>query len=244
MTFRLTRLICSSICLASLSLSHAVSAANTSGVHGPVINPNDRSFMFRNSFVPGEDGESDSSAIRLHYQQAMNESLRWRVISQFRSPDGEWEYDYLRAELLWYLTPDSDGAWDTAVRFDIRTRKGDRPETFAINWTNQWMLTPKWQLRGILIGGWDFGGNATGGTQLGTRASLMYKLDSGQKVGLEMFSEYGKLSDIGSWDEQEHQIGPAISGKFSDIKYQFGYLAGVSESADDHDFRIWFSKSF
>lgn len=98
--------------------------------------------------------------------------------------------------------------------------------------------------RGLIIPAWDIGDEATGGTKLETRASVSYKLDSGQKVGVEMFNNYGKISDLGSWDDQEHQIGTVISGKAGGIKYQIGYLAGISKSADDHDIRLWFSKSF
>lgn len=233
------------ISLAVISVvSATVQAANTSGVHGPVIDPDDKSFMFRSSFVPGDDGEQDASAIRLHYQQAISEEYRWRVISQFRGRDSDYEYDYVRAELLWYLTPGRGGDYDTAVRFDLRTRKGDRPETFAIQWTNQWKFKQRWQARGILVGYWDFGGTAVGGTQMETRASLLYKLDSGQKVGIEMFSDYGHVTEMGSWDSQEHQLGPVISGNWGETKYQLGYLAGVSSSADDHDFRFWLSRKF
>ncbi len=230
--------------LSTLLVSGIAWANNTSGVFSPVVDPNDKSMMLRTSFVPGQDGDSDSFAYRLHYQQAFNEVYRWRIIGQFRDTGAGHEYDYLRAELLWYLTPNSSNNWDSGLRFDIRTRKGSRPEKFAINWTNQWQLTDKWQARGLFILGWDFGGNATGGTKLETRAGLSYKLESGQKAGLEMFSSYGKISDMGSWDEQEHQLGPVISGKWSDWKYQFGYLAGISDAANDHDFRVWFSTSF
>lgn len=31
-------------------------ASNTSGVHGPVVNPDDRSAQYRLGFAPGEDG--------------------------------------------------------------------------------------------------------------------------------------------------------------------------------------------
>lgn len=200
--------------------------------------------MLRTAFAPGEGGEDDAFALRLHYQQALNDALRWRLITQFRGTGDDYEYDYVRAELLWYLTPKSESNWDTALRFDIRARKGDRPEKFAINWVNQWMLTPRWQLRGLVIPGWDFGGDAKSGTKLETRASLLYAMDSGSKLGVEMFNNFGLVSETGSWEEQDHQLGPVLSGKLAGFKYQLGYLAGISKSADDHNLRFWLSKSF
>ncbi|WP_240612853.1 hypothetical protein [Alteromonas flava] len=235
-------------CLAGLAalimVSNAAHATNTSGVHGPAINPNDKSAMYRLGFTPGEDGDPDGWAHRFHYQQAFNEDFRGRVIVQFRDVNESFEYDYLRAELLWHFKKSGADNWDSGLRFDIRTRKGSRPEKFAINWTNQWQVSEKWRVRGIVIGGWDFGGTASGGTTLETRASAMYKLTSGDSVGVEMFNEFGKVSDMGSFDDQEHSIGPAYSGKVEGIKYKLGYLAGVSNSANDHTFRLWLSTSF
>ena len=225
-------------------LAFSVSASNTSGVHGPVVNPDDRSGQYRIGFSPGEDGGEDAWAHRFHYQQAFNEDFRWRVITQFRDRGDDLEYDYLRAELLYHFKHKEQGIWDSGIRFDIRTRKGSRPELFSVHWTNQWQLTPEWRLRCIVIGGWNFGGTAVGGMNLDTRASLTYKMDNGHRVGVEMFNQYGKASDMGSFNDQEHQIGPVLSGKIADYSYQLGYLAGVSNGADDHTYRLWFGKSF
>lgn len=84
-------------------------ATNTSGVHGPVINPEDSSAMYRISFVPGEDGANDKWANRFYYQRAYNKKFRWRVITQFRERNNDFELDYVRAELLYYFKPKGDG---------------------------------------------------------------------------------------------------------------------------------------
>lgn len=233
------------VILALLSLNQ-VWATNTSGVHGPVVKPDDKSMMYRLGFSPGEDGGPDGYAHRIHYQQAFNGNLRWRVMSQFRDRGGDqdFELDYIRAELLWHFRAKQNDNWDSALRFDIRARKGSRPEKFAINWTNQWQLSPKWRLRGILIPAWDFNGTAEGGTTIETRASLAYKMDSGHSISVEMFNDFGKISDMGSFNEQGHQVGPMLSGKVGGVGYQLGYLAGVSNGASDHAFRLWFNKSF
>jgi hypothetical protein len=50
-------------------------ASNTSGVHGPVVNPDDRSAQYRLGFAPGEDGGQDAWAHRFHYQHAFNQDF-------------------------------------------------------------------------------------------------------------------------------------------------------------------------
>ncbi|MDT0596029.1 hypothetical protein [Glaciecola petra] len=231
--------------LSSLLLTAQVFATNTSGVHGPVINPEDSSAMYRISVVPAENGEKNALAHRFHYQEAIDESFRWRVVGQIIERNGNTDWDNVRAELLWFFRPATENDnWNSGIRFDIRTRRGNRPEQFAINWTNEWKLSEKWRFRGLIIGAWQFGGTATTGTIAETRASLSYKLDSGSRVSVEMFNSWGKVTDIGSWNEQNHQLGSVMSGKLGKFTYQFGYLAGISNSADDHDFRFWVSKQF
>lgn len=104
--------------------------------------------MYRISFVPGEDGANDKWAHQFHYQRAYNKKFRWRVITQFRERNNDFELDYVRAELLYYFKPKGDGIWDSGVRFDIRERKDSRPTKVGINWINQWTLSPRWQLEG------------------------------------------------------------------------------------------------
>ena len=79
---------------------------------------------------------------------------------------------------------------------------------------------------------------------MSTRSSLSYKLDNGQSLGLEMFNNYGKASDMGSFNQQNHSIGPMLGGKLGGFGYNIGYHAGISNGAPDHAFRFWLSKSF
>ena len=75
--------------------------------------------------------------------------------------------------------------WSNAVRFDIRQRRSDNPEMFAVNWTNQWDLSNGIRIRGILIGPWEFGSDSTSsGTKIETRGSVTKKLESGLTAGI------------------------------------------------------------
>ena len=107
----------------------------------------------RLALSPGdEDGQEDNWAYRLHYQHAFNDELRGRVILQYRDR-GSFQYEYIRAEMLYnFKKRIDDDTWSSAVRFDIRQRRSDNPEMFAVNWTNQWDLLNGIRIRGILIG--------------------------------------------------------------------------------------------
>lgn len=232
--------------LALLALSSLVCASNTSGVHGPNVKEGDKSMMLRIALSPAdEDGQADNWAYRLHYQQAFNDKVRGRIIVQYRDR-GEFQYEYIRGEILYNFKKKSvNGIWSSGVRFDLRQRRGSRPQEFAMHWTNQWDLSNGYTLRGILVGARQFGSDQrASGTLIETRASINKKLESGISIGIESFGGYGQLGEFGSFNDQSHQIGPVISGSFAGFKYNARYLAGVSNGTRDHNFGLFINKSF
>lgn len=58
------------------------------------------------------------------------------------------------------------------------------------------------------------------------------------RPGFEYYIDFGELNDGNSYDEQEHQVGPMVYGKFGGhIEYELGYLFGISDSAPDGTLR-------
>ncbi len=220
-------------------------ASNTSGVHGPNVNADDRSMQIRFALSPSDmPTQTDAWAYRLHYQHALNDRFRARVIVQARDR-GDFEYDYFRTELLYNFKKQGDGIWSSGIRFDIRTREGDRPEEYALNWTNQWLLNNGLRVRGVVIASRQFGSEqAFSGTEISTRSSMSKLIDNGLRVGLEMFNEYGEVGEFGSFNNQSHQVGPMLGGSIGDIKYEVRYLVGVSNGSRDNNVGLRFDKSF
>lgn len=123
----------SKVSLAALVLfaSYTVSANNVGGIYGPVVKTDDKSFQFRAAHSPSENGGNNLTVIRDHYQQAFRNNLRWRLVGQVRDVDGSYEFDNAAAELVWQFKQKEDRHWDSALRFDFRTRKGSHPENIA-----------------------------------------------------------------------------------------------------------------
>ncbi len=64
--------------------------------------------------------------------------------------------------------------------------------------------------------------------------STRYRWHEYFEPGFEIHSEFGEIGHSGSFDDQEHLIGPVINGKlFKHVKYNVGYLFGASDSAPD-----------
>jgi len=221
-------------------------ASNTSGVLGPGVKEDDRSMQLRLAFSPGdEDGEADNWAYRLHYQHSFNDRVRGRIIMQYRDR-GTFQYEYVRAEMLYnFKKKETDGIWSSGVRFDIRQRRSDNPEQFAINWGNQWDFKNGIRVRGVLVSSWEFGSDLAGsGTAIETSSSIGKKLDNGLTIGIEMFNDLGRLGNFGSFNSQSHQIGPMLGGNVGGFNYQMRYLAGISNGSRDHNFGLRINKSF
>lgn len=215
-----------------------LTSANISGIMGPNIDPNDRSFQFRTAVsLADNDSQQDAWAYRVHYQHAFNDSFRGRVVMQYRDK-GTFEYDFFRTELLYNFKKRAQGEiWSSAFRFDLRTRRASRPEEFALNWGNEWSLSDGYRMRTTLILGQQLGGSRdSNDLSVQTRASFSRKLDNGTRVGLQMLNQHGELGDFGSIDKQGIYIGPSVSGKIGDYVYELRYLNGVSDGAPDNNF--------
>jgi hypothetical protein len=61
--------------------------------------------------------------------------------------------------------------------------------------------------------------------------SSRYRLSKTFQPGFEYHADFGELSQPISFQEQKHQAGPVIYGKIKNIKYDVGYLIGLSDAA-------------
>lgn len=102
----------------------------------------------------------------------------------------------------------------------------------------------KLQFNGNLLFERKFGG--AGGpfiTEFGYQLQAKFRWKPTLEFGVQSLGELGKWNDWESSDKQNHRIGPAAFGKVAlgnrqFIKYNAGWLFGVSNGAPDHTFRM------
>lgn len=213
---------------------------NTGGVFGPVVNEGHRSFQYRYAF----DNENNLFAHRLHYQHAVNDDFRWRILAQRRdSLLGNEEHDFVQGELLWQL-PDLKEGWRHGLRFDFRHTDDGRPDVFGLNWTHSLLINERWSSTFLLLTAAQVGGGRESGVLVQTRADINYRQSETITLALSMFNLYGFADDIPGFSDQFHQIGPTLKLSFKDgWKVRLGYLAGVTDRTPDNTFRFWLTKS-
>lgn len=237
----LTAAISAAVCvlLLGVALTDNAWADNTSSVFGSTVKAGEYSWEYRAAY----DNESHGFAHRIHAQKALNDSLRARLLTQFEKTDDRTsDFDYLQAELLWQFGDDS-AMWQRAMRFDLRWRHEGRPGFFRSSFTNQWAFAPAWRARALVMARVDIGSGRGSGVDLETRASIQRKLNSDFRVGLEVFSEFGRTGNLASGSEQVHQFGPTISAKIGNDWSVFGStLFGLTDSSPDAQLRVFISR--
>lgn len=220
-----------------LSLPTGILAQNTGTVFSPDVTAGRQGADYRLAFDP----DGDRFAHRLHYQYAFSESWRLRIIGlQSAAAGSDLEFRYVRAEALWQFLEDEEAGWDSALRFEVQIAEGDNlPHRWRIAWTSKINLTEQWQTRFILLTGTQFGPQGDSSLLLGARGQLAYRLNARVRLGLELYTDLNTIDDPGSFEEQEHQLGPLLSLRLADDwSGNLSAIFGISEAADDAVYRL------
>lgn len=217
-----------------------VSAQQTGGVFGPVVNEGTKLWQYRAVY----NAQTDGFAQRLHYDQSIDGDLMWRVIGQTKkTEDSDFDFDFFGAELFWELGGNNRG-YLHGVRFDLKLRDDDRPQQLNVNWAHQFNLENDWSAKAVLLTSVQFGENSADGIGLQTRGTITKHLADGTVAGLEMFSTYGTTSDFADFEDQNHTIGPVVSFPVAKGWSVFvSTLFGITSAAPDSEIRLWLTRS-
>jgi high-affinity iron transporter len=80
------------------------------------------------------------------------------------------------------------------------------------------------------------------------RWQYRYRLGSAFEPGLEMYGELGEWGEMGSFDDHEQQLGPAVFGKLRTaggaVRYEAGVLFGLTNETPDTTVRLLLEYEF
>ena len=214
--------------------------ANTTTVFSPDVKEDTSALEYRSSYVPSDGDERSAFAHRLHYQRAINDTWRWRLIGQQnRRGDDTLEYSYSRLEVQQQYREDEVHGYDAAFRYELQiSDSSNRPDRVRFAWTGRRDFDPGWQLRSNVLLGREFGEASGSGLLVEARFQVTYPVFADSKLGIESFSDLNRTTDWGSFDDQEHQLGPIFKTGLGPLKINAGYLWGFSDAAPDDNFRL------
>lgn len=220
-----------------LMFAERADAQATSSVSGPNLTADDDAAEYRIGFAEVSGPEGDwAIEQRLSLQNAISDRFRIRGILQLRKAPGEGtEFSHVEADLLWQHQKKTTAGYASAIRLDVRATEGNRPNRVGLNWLNQIDFAEDWRARGMLSVDREFGPNASDGAILEARANISRKIGDRQRISLDSYHKFGNTDvGLGSFDDQEHLIGPTFSHSLTDDwDLTVGALAGISESAPD-----------
>ena len=210
---------------------------NTSSVFSADVKKGDPSMEYRSGYDP----DSNDFAHRIHYQYGFSESWRMRLILlQSKNALDDLEFRYARWEGQWQFLEDEEAGWDSALRFEVQLADfDDVPSRVRVAWTGKKDLNEDWQVRGNFLTGHQFGEKSNDGFLLESRAQISRKLNNQWRFAIDYYGDMNTTKDIGSFDDQEHQLGPLLKFSFNDgFTGNFGALYGISDGAPDKEYRF------
>jgi len=83
----------------------------------------------------------------------------------------------------------------------------------------------------------EFGKHANGGLEPVIAWRSKYRLNPYFEPGIEYHASFGRFNQDKDFEDQDHQAGPAFYGKIGSIKYDVGYLFGLSKAAPDGELK-------
>ncbi len=84
---------------------------------------------------------------------------------------------------------------------------------------------------------YKYDGEAEEEWEAGVSWSTSYRVHPSFEPGLELHWNYGDLSESKPFDEQAFQLGPVVYGTLGPVKYDIGYLFGISEDSPDGELK-------
>lgn len=221
----------------------SLDAQNTSSVFSPNVTKGASDVEYRLGYEP----EGDALAQRIHYQYGITDTLRLRGIVQFNQSDTEsFGFQYFRQETQWQFLKEAVDGWDSALRFEIQIPDNSHlPYRARLGWTGLVNLDENWQLRGNALLGKEFGPDRDPGFGPEGRAQISRKLNKHIRLAVDWFGDFNDTEDIGSYEEQEHQLGPLLKVKAGDgWSANIGALWGISRAAPNIEYRFILTYGF
>lgn len=222
-------------------------AQNTSGVSSPVVTEGDTSFGYRVAFAPAHDGHEDAFAHRLHFQHALTDSLRLRLVGSMRHrTDRPLDFSTIGAEARWQVVESERHGWDGGLIFQLAIpASAGNPDRFKVGLPVLVDVTARWRAQAVFYTGFEFGDMARDGALMEFRTETTYEILDGVRVGPQYFADFNTTAAPGAFDDQDHQLGFVVKGDLSNrLSYETGALFGLSGAASDADLRLFLNYAF
>lgn len=217
-----------------------------SGVPGATVEDGEKFLQYRVAVDVEDDSTGEAAfAQRVLYRQAINDRISVRgSIQTLRTANSDFDFDYAKIEVTWQITPDVK-PYQMGLRLDLRARANDRSDTVSLNWAHQVSFKDGWRARGALTGTVQVSDKTSDDIAFGGSAQISRKFDSGVRLGVHGFSNFGDSHGLLLLKYSSTVAGPFIEFKLAKtVPVMIGTLHGVTHSARDDQIRLFIGKKF
>jgi len=190
-----------------------------------------------------KDGYAAHS-LKLDYGLTKYMTLEWQGFWQDVPGRG---YEYVGTELETKLRLYNPGDYwlDAAIKFGYELRHDNQKADIAKTKLLVQKDFEKWFHLVNFNVSKEVGNDTTKDAELTVGWRTKYKYSKYFEPGFEYHGNFGQLVDQRSLENQPHRIGPMAYGEFAPgVKYQAGYLIGLTDAAEDGSFKAFLRYEF
>jgi len=233
----------------TLTLTAASASAGTvSSVGSAGVDKGKTKVEVRVGFADADEDSSQDQRLRLRQQidYGVTDWYAARLVLQQDDRKGNnTEHASIRLSNRFQILDKDESGFDLGARIEYTHVDGDKTPSDLTLGGYQLIPLDDYEIRLNQLFSHDVGEDADDGVGMELRFQLTRKINDKLRIGVDSFNDFGNLTELSGYSDQEHEIGPVVKGKLGNA---YGYLAsyrtGISEAAANHNFSFFLSKSF
>jgi len=220
--------------------------AEAKKIYSPFVEKGELEFEYQLDYaVDADPAKNGSSKHQFELEYGLTERWQTAIYGVFaKNPGGNFRYNALKLESIYQMF-EKDAYWlNAGLYFEYLNTSAsiNSPDSLEIKLllekqygrlVNKANITLKKELGAHARG-------ATFGYSWQTRWQWRKELEP----GVELYSSLGELRNINALSGQSHLVGPVLFGKLGEMKYELGYLFGLTTGSTDGVFKAVLSFEF
>lgn len=232
----------------SFGVSSLAHAGTVSSVGSPKVTKGKTKVEARFGYADADKDSSQDQRIRFR-QQIDHGFTDWyaaRIVVQQDDRKGDsFEHSSIRLSNRFHILETKDNGFDLGARIEYTHVDGDKTPSSITTGAYQLIPYGEYEIRMNQLLSHDVGKDSNDGVAAELRFQVTRAFSDTHRLGLESFNDFGNLTELSGYSNQQHEIGPVLKGKIGNgFAYETGYRAGVSKSAANHNVKFFLSKSF
>lgn len=215
--------------------------ANARKVYSPVVEKGELELEYHLDYVI-DSNPLKNTAARHQFELEYGVTDRWAtaIYGVFRkSPTQGFRYEEIKWENIYQLFEEGERWLDAGLYLEYIVPEGflNRSDVIEFKLLLQKELNELTHKANITLKK-ELGTNAARSTAISFAWQSRWRWSHTFQPGIEIYSSLGELGNINTFSRQSHLIGPVVAGKVGEMKYDLGYLFGLTSGSNDGTLKL------